>query len=329
MLDGARRQAATIREGFATDLVAVVAFVAATAVAVIIPSVRATPVRAPLVFGFVLVLPGYAFVAALFPEGGDASPDSERSLAGGIGLVERFVLSVALSIAIVIVIGVALLLLSVGFVLPIVLATLTGLTLGATVLAAGQRGRLRPTDRYRSPLDRAVESVGSAVRTSPADAALSAVLIVGIVSLGGLVAADITAPTRTTSTDLFVVAPNGTGEPTAADYPTNFTRGESRPLLVGVTNHEQQPSEYTVVVVLQCLDADDGSVVVTEQTRLDRFDLRVAANETVRERRAITPTTTGTRLRLAVLLYRDQPPADPTLENAYREVHLFVTVTER
>jgi uncharacterized membrane protein len=41
----------------------------------------------------------------------------------------------------------------------------------------------------------------------------------------------------------------------------------------------------------------------------------------------VTPTLTGQRLRLAYLLYRGSPPPDPTVENAYREVHLWINVS--
>jgi uncharacterized membrane protein len=33
-------------------------------------------------------------------------------------------------------------------------------------------------------------------------------------------------------------------------------------------------------------------------------------------------------LRLAYLLYKGEAPPEPTVENAYREVHLWVNVTE-
>jgi uncharacterized membrane protein len=42
----------------------------------------------------------------------------------------------------------------------------------------------------------------------------------------------------------------------------------------------------------------------------------------------VTPRTTGERLRLQYLLYLDDPPENPTAENAYRSVHHWVNVTE-
>jgi hypothetical protein len=37
---------------------------------------------------------------------------------------------------------------------------------------------------------------------------------------------------------------------------------------------------------------------------------------------------TGERLRLTYLLYRGAPPQTPTTDNAYRELHLWVNVTQ-
>jgi len=42
----------------------------------------------------------------------------------------------------------------------------------------------------------------------------------------------------------------------------------------------------------------------------------------------VAPTLPGERLRLVYLLYKGDPPAEPTVENAYREVHLWVNVSE-
>ncbi|ELY93037.1 hypothetical protein C482_20221 [Natrialba chahannaoensis JCM 10990] len=60
------------------DLAAVFVFVALTNIAVLAPILRETPLRIPLGLIFVLFIPGYAFIAALFPEAGE-SPLSDES----------------------------------------------------------------------------------------------------------------------------------------------------------------------------------------------------------------------------------------------------------
>jgi len=42
----------------------------------------------------------------------------------------------------------------------------------------------------------------------------------------------------------------------------------------------------------------------------------------------VTPTMTGRWLRLTYLLCTDEVPAEPSIESAYREVHLWVNVSE-
>jgi len=63
-------------ENSPADLAAVVILTITTLTAVFVPVINETPLR--VVFGlcFVLFLPGYAFIAALFPEAGE-SPTSE------------------------------------------------------------------------------------------------------------------------------------------------------------------------------------------------------------------------------------------------------------
>ena len=100
-----------------------------------------------------------------------------------------------------------------------------------------------------------------------------------------------------------------------------------RPLVVGVGNQEHEPVAYTVVVELQDVRVADNTSTVAGETELDRFGLRLAHNETRQLDYTVEPTMTGTRLRLAFLLYRGGPPADPTVANAYREVHLWVNVS--
>jgi uncharacterized membrane protein len=41
----------------------------------------------------------------------------------------------------------------------------------------------------------------------------------------------------------------------------------------------------------------------------------------------VTPELTGDRMRLTYMLYRGAPPATPTTDNAYRELHLWVNVS--
>jgi hypothetical protein len=63
---------------FPPDL-AVVVLVVQTVLTATLPGVRDTPLRVVLGLPFVLFVPGYAFVAALFPEAGTGPVDADRT----------------------------------------------------------------------------------------------------------------------------------------------------------------------------------------------------------------------------------------------------------
>ncbi|WP_157533238.1 DUF1616 domain-containing protein, partial [Haloferax profundi] len=94
---------------FPPDLTAVVLLVALTCGAVSIPGIRETPLRIILGLPYVLFVPGYAFIAALFPEAGTPTEESDSSTdQAGIDGIERVALSFGTSIAIVPLIGLVL-----------------------------------------------------------------------------------------------------------------------------------------------------------------------------------------------------------------------------
>ena len=114
----------------------------------------------------------------------------------------------------------------------------------------------------------------------------------------------------------------------ADNYPEEFVAGENRTLTVGVGNHEHEAVSYTVVVLAQDVRVQNNSTTVLAEEQLRRFQPRVADNETWQRNHTVAPSLTGDSIRLTYLLYRGPPPADPSTENAYRELHLWVTVTQ-
>jgi len=322
------------------DLTAVVAAVVLTNVAVLAPVVRETPVRVVFGLAFVLFVPGYAFIAALFPEagepfdGGDAAetPSSEAGSlpTGGIDGIERVALALGLSIAITPLIGLVLNFTPWGIRLVPILVSLSAFSLGATVVAARRRWAL-PSDRrfrvpYREWADAArVELVEPDTR---ADAALNVVLVLSIVVAMSSVGYAVLVPQQGESfSELYLLTETEDGDLVADDYPTEFELGEGRELIVGVGNHEHEQTNYSVVVQLQRIRGENNSTSVVRRDSLAAFDSNVGHNDTWHRRHTVTPTFAGTNLRLQYLLYRGEPPAEPRLENAYRENHLWINVT--
>jgi len=332
------------------DLAAIVVTVLLTAVVVFAPVVSETPPRVVLGLPFVLFVPGYAFIAALFPEAGtfetseDAESFGEEEVGDreGIDGIERVALSFGLSIAVVPLIGLVLNFTPWGIRLVPIMVSVSLFTLASTAVAARRRWELDPEDRFAVPWREWVASARSELFEpgSRTDAALNVLLIASILLAVGSVGYATAVPQQGESfTEFYLLTENEDGELVADDYPTEFTQGESESLVVGIGNQEHQPESYTVVVALQEVRIENEStgtatenggnvtVTVVDEQELRRFRTQVAHNETWHLQHNVTPTMTGERLRLTYLLYIGEAPAEPTADNAYRELHLWVNVS--
>jgi len=338
------------------DLGAVVVLVVGTCLAALVPGVSETPLRLVLGLPFVLFLPGYALVAALFPEagdppaangGGEPTPDggaeagaesaSAHSLLGlagesnGIDGIERVALSLGLSIAIVPLVGLAANFTPWGIRLGPILVAVAGFTLGTTAVAAVRRRSLPESERFRVPYREWIDSATGTLfePESRLDGILSVVLVCSMLLAAGSVAYAVTVPPQgETFTEFYVLTEDENEELVAADYPSEFRVGESQPVVVGLGNHEGESVEYTVVVQLQEATVENNETVILDRQEIDRFSSpAVADNETWQRTHEIRPTRTGDRLRVQYLLYRGPPPAEPTAETAYRDLDLWIDVT--
>ena len=335
---------------FPADLAAIVLLVIATVIAALAPLVSETPLRVVLGLVFVLFAPGYAFIGALFPERGpstegtsetsesNGNPESTAGMAdrahprqsGSIDGIERIALSFGLSIAITPLIGLVLNFTPFGIRLVPIVLSIGGFTVIACLFAARRRQELPPEDRFRVPY-RAWLGMARSELFEPEtrmDAALNVVLVVSLVLAISSVGYATLVPQQGESfSEFYLLTENETGNLVAEDYPQNFTAGQSRPVVVGIGNQEHEQVAYSVVAELQRVSIRNNSTTVRERQVLERFSRTIAANESARWTHNVTPSMTGERLRLVYLLYRGSPPAEPTVENAYRETHLWVNVS--
>ena len=313
------------------DMIAVVAYALVAAVLLFQPGVYGTPLAVALGLPLLLFAPGYALVSLLFP---GATPDdvAERSVARvrerGLGGGERAALGVGVSLALVPPLGVALTVVWTIDPTP-VLASVSALTVAFAVGAAVRRLR-RPADRrFAVPLRSWLADTRGAVGAGPADAALNVGLAAAVVIAFAAVGFSVAVPGPGQQyTDVSLLTQNETGELVAEDYPSEFTTGESKPIVLSLQNREGERTSYTVVVELQRVrQASDGSANVVQDRELARFTPSVDAGSTWRTRHDATPTMTGDDMRLTYLLYRGEPPESPTTSNAYEHVHVWVNVT--
>lgn len=347
------------------DLVAVLMLVIATNLSVFLPVISDSPVRVVAGLAFVLFVPGYAFIAALFPEAGDSPPsadatsgsDVDADAAGataangadaaelrdrGIDSIERAALSFGLSIAIVPLIGLALNFTPFGIQLVPILMTLSGFTVITVAVAAVRRWRLPESERFQVPYRDWLSTARTEAFApeSRVDAVLNVILVIAIVlAMSSVVYAVVVPPDGEQFTEFYLLTKNDDSELVAANYPETLNTNESVPLHIGIENNEYQTVEYTVIVQLQRVDSQgnqtangsaDGEANVTNRTAVDQFSTTLPHNETWLRQHNITADTslTGEDLRLTFLLYQESPPADPTRENAYRNLHLWVDIPD-
>ena len=325
----------TLREG--VDLVAIIGLVALVNLAVFRPGIDGTVLRVALGAVLVLFVPGYVFLAALFPEAGQSptddtvslfdKPRADRSIDG----FERGALAFALSIALVPLLVLGLTVLQFPFALGPITAALTVWTALLIPVAAIRRWRLPRRQRFRVPVGR-----WFAARTrfvSAADSRFDAALNVGVVAvvvlaLGASAFAVAAPPDGERYTEFYVTTANGDGNLSFSEYPETLTPGDSEPISVSIENYEGESVDYSVVVQLQRARGNaDGSAVTARET-VDRFSATLGPNETRTLRRNLTVSDrlAGDDRRLRFLLYEGSVPESPTAENAYRSVHLWVDV---
>jgi len=321
------------------DLAATVLGVALTLLGVFAPGIRDTPVRVLFGLVFVLFLPGYAFIAALFPEGATVPPSEADASDGdtvaedrdGIDGIERVALSFGLSIAIVPLLGLILNFTPFGIRLVPIIVAVSVFTLVSTWVAAHRRAQLAPEARFSVPYrdwfaDARAELLHPDTRT---DAVLNVLLVLSVVLATVSVAYAVAVPKQGEAfTELYVLTESEDGDRIADDYPQNFTVGQSKPVVVGVGNHEHRTQNYSIAVELHRVQFHNNSTRVVEQQLLNTFrtgPIPNGGNWTLRHQ--LTPRMTGQRLRVTYLLYRGQLPPNRSIDTAYRENHLFINVS--
>lgn len=316
------------------DLVAVLLVTGLLLVSVTVPLIRETPFRLVVSIPVVLFVPGYTVMAALFPEK-PAGAEPQQSLHSTVTYTERFLLSVGTSIAVVPMIGVLATFTPWGLTMGSIVAGITTFIIIWTAIAAYRRQTLPPDQRFSVPIHTWMGAGKERFFTSDTktDILLNAMIVVGLFFVAASVGYAVTGPQQGDQfTEFSILTENETGELVADGYPTDFERGESDSVVVSVSNHEYELTSYSVVLQLQDAEqtaVNDTTMVVRERETLDVVETgELAHDETWRRETDIEPTMTGEQLRLVFLLYQETPPDEPTGENAYREVSLWITVTE-
>lgn len=321
---------------FPVDLLAVALL--AVGIVVLTWTSGATTSLARILLGFLFVVfaPGYALVSLLLPAS-TSDPDANLRYSTGnwslvVTTVERAILSIGFSVMLVPLLGIVLNYSSWGLQPVPMVVSIGALTIGLSVLAAARRRRVPPSRRY-GPSSFGVLAHLRAWLAAP-DHRLEIALNVGIaiglvVAVAGVGLAIATVDNGERYTEFYLLGEDSeTGEPVADEYPTQLTQGEEAELYVGLTNQERERTTYTVVVLMDRMAGPPGNKTVTERTELDRFERTVEYGATWERRHTIEPSMEGERLRVTYLLYEGSAPTEPTVDNAYRNLHIWVNVSD-
>ena len=270
------------------DLIAVVILVGLCILFILVEPFNETPLRIPFSLIILIFLPGYALIAAMFPKMGE------------IGGIERFTLSVGLSIAITVFDGFAISVTPYLFRPTPLILTLSAITLFLLLLTVIIR-TLTPEDkRYFVDYQGFIESLRADDEKMGDIERMLFIALIGsiIIASSMLIYAKIVFEEEEFSA-LYILGPDGRAE----GYQKNFYIGESGTIAVGVENYEHAATDYTLQVKL-------GTGV------LETRKITLAHKEKWLEDVVFVPDRIGDRLKLEFVLYKDKIP--------YRSVHLRV-----
>lgn len=293
------------------------------------------PYRTALAIPLLIFVPGYAAIATIYPDrGGRYKPfdDSQTGLNNpippdqGLTGVERGSLSVVTSLIITPVVALVATASPWGIAEGPILVGLSIVTLAFSLLAILRRWQCVPERRFDPAQLGGIFYPPRRGRRSRNVRIFNIALLVSMLILAGSIGyAFVDPPQSEGYTEFYVDTSDVTGD-VDVPYEASFTAGSSNDLGVNIVNQEGSDVEYTTVVSLQQVSYGDSSVEVHSEDELLRESITVSDGAHENQTLSLTPSMSGDDLRLLVLLYEGEPPDEPTVENAYRELSLPVVV---
>jgi uncharacterized membrane protein len=278
---------------------------------------------------FLLFIPGYVLVFALFPA---------RKTDRGIDALERIVLSFGLSIAVVPLIGLLLNYTPWGIRLEPIMSSLLLFIISIGLFGIYRWRKTDPEERFTLP-----QKITFPKQENPIDRALSIILIIAIIVVIASLIYVITLPkTGETFTEFYLLGPTGTAE----GYPRNLTINEEAAVIIGVANHEQRLINYTIEIWLINQTTTNNQTIYHQMWYLDTITINTLPYQPINTEEPWTPqwshpytfhlNRTGT-FKLAFLLFKGPTQtyypnidyhdiADQKITTAYLETHLWLTI---
>jgi len=264
---------------------------------------------------FVLFVPGYVVVAALFP----GSITSEKS---EVDWIDRTVLSLGLSILVVVLLNLTLDLTPWGTRFATVMAMTSLFTIGVGAVAYWRRMHTLPERRLSLTLDLALPEWKEY-------SLLSKILSIGlaagvVVAAFALIYFALTSPPGETFTEFYILGPGGN----ASSYPTALNVSQTGTVILGIANHESARVNYTVridlVGVRIVYNATSGfnETVEVNRTTWSTFDVTLAHGQNWTQPYTFRINSVGLWKVQFLLLFENSD-----LSSANQELHLYIRVT--
>jgi len=311
---------AFFEQEFPLDLTLAVVWLAATIVVIFLPMQNTALVKIVLALPVVLFIPGYCLIAALFPKEGD------------ISLIERIMLSIGCSIAVVPLIGFGLNFTPWGIRLDPIVIVLTIFTWVMVIVAHYQRAVLPAEERFRIPFFAIMGRIREEflpAGESGVDRLLSVVLTLVILVVIITTVYVITAPKEGERfSEFFILGENRT----ATNYPDLIIAEQNYPMFIGVGNYEYRNISYTIETWILQTEFDNvtntSSIIAMDS--LDRLSLTLSHNETTIVPYNLSAKKTGYN-RVEFLLFNESVPGPEVsgsdrINASYRDIHLWVDV---
>lgn len=309
------------------DLVIIVVITVLTFLSVSIPGVRETGVRTILGLLFVVVCPGYAVAAALFPESSDGTVDPDNDVSAyfstQVTSLERAAISLGLSLSIVPLIGFGLTFTPRGIRLFPILSALAVVTVLAVAVAVRRRAGIPSNRRFQPSIGGWIGKLGG--QDSRLERHLNVLLIFSILLAASTIVFSIAFPGHEEDfTEFYILSENENGSLVAQGFPSSLDSTSENSIHIGINNKEGEQVDYIVITELQQTTAGQDSTEVVSTRRVGRMNTTINSNESWVREFEVKPIMTGENVRLVFLLYREEVPADPDIENAYRAVHIWI-----
>ena len=241
---------------------------------------------------FLIFLPGYTFMAALFPR------------RAGLDAIERIALSCVTSIAIVPLIGLIINYTPWGIRLEPVLYSVSAFIFTTSIIAFLRRSQLPEQERFGIEFQWRLPILGR----SRWDRVLSITLVIAILGTVGTLGYVIAKPKLGQRfTEFYILDLSGK----VVDFPRELKVGKEQKVIMGIVNHEHEAVNYRVEVRIDGVKNNEvGQVVLDNEQEWEEIV-------------SFTPDKVGDNQKVEFLLYKNQK-----VEPYLKPLQLWVSVAE-